>query len=99
MRTPEHGEPEAPAEELLPRVLAVLAWMALGLGLILFWALFPGEHTEASRRDLAYLNAGLWLFSGIVLATILLVARRVLPYLRRTSQEKTDPSAKRGTAP
>lgn len=75
-------------------MLAALAWFFLVLGVILFAAFFPSAHIQGSQRELAYLGAGLWLFTGVVLATILFVARGVLPYLRRASARTADHAAK-----
>jgi hypothetical protein len=79
---------------MLPLVLTALAGLFLALGVILFAAFFPSAHIQGSQRELAYLGAGLWLFTGIGLATILLVARDVLPYLRRALERTADHAAK-----
>jgi hypothetical protein len=95
-----HGNEESPKPTagMVPSVLALLAWLSLTIGMILFAVLFPSEHFERSRWELALLGAGLWFFAGIVLATILLVAREVLPYLRRTPEGTAKLSGKNGAA-
>jgi len=91
-------ESPKPTAGMVPFVLALLAWLSLTIGMILFAVFFPSEHIEGSRWELALLGAGLWLFTGIVLATILLVAREVLPYLRRIPERTAKLSTKDGAA-